>query len=260
MKDCMVAFSHVTRRFPAASGRRGEWFTAVDDVSFELYEGEILGLLGESGCGKSTLARMLMGLIPPTEGEIRYRGRVVSGMAEREFRPLRREIQMVFQNPFGCLDPQMKVERLLMEPLRLWRIGGDDAGRRALVREMLDECGLPPESLGKRPGEFSGGQLQRIAIARALLVRPKLLVADEIVSALDVSVQGQILQLLLDMRRRYGLSMLFITHDLAVMARMADRVMVMQGGKIRQTGDCREVMDAPTDPYMKALKASGYWL
>ena len=125
---------------------------------------------------------------------------------------------------------------------------------------MLVECGLPTESLGKRPGEFSGGQLQRIAIAWALLVRPKLLVADEIVSALDVSVQGQILQLLLDMRRRYGLSMLFITHDLAVMARMADRVMVMQGGKIRQTGDCREVMDAPSDPYMKALKASGYWL
>ena len=260
MKDCMVAFSHVTRRFPAASGRRGEWFTAVNDVSFELYEGEILGLLGESGCGKSTLARMLMGLIPPTEGEIRYRSRVVSGMADREFRPLRREIQMVFQNPFGCLDPQMKVERLLMEPLRLWRIGGDDAGRKALVREMLGECGLPPESLGKRPGEFSGGQLQRIAIARALLVRPKLLVADEIVSALDVSVQSQILQLLLDMRRRYGLSMLFITHDLAVMARMADRVMVMQGGQLRQIGECREVMDRPSDGYMKALKESGYWL
>lgn len=260
MPEKLVSFSKVTKRFPAASGRRGAWFTAVDSVSFDLYEGEILGLLGESGCGKSTLARMLMGLIPPTGGEIRYRGQVVSGMGERVFRPLRRELQMVFQNPFGCLDPQMKVERLLMEPLRLWRIGKDDAERRTRIRQMLSECGLPADSLDKRPGEFSGGQLQRIAIARALLVRPKLLVADEIVSALDVSVQSQVLQLLLDMRKRYGLSMLFITHDLAVMARMADRVMVMQGGRLRQIGSCGEVMDHPTDSYMIALKESGYWL
>ena len=260
MKEKLVVFSHITKRFPAASGHRGEWFTAVDDVSFELYEGEILGLLGESGCGKSTLARMLMGLVKPTTGEITYQEQVISGRRDREYRPLRRDIQMVFQNPFGCLDPQMKVAQLMMEPLRLWHIGQNEGERRELVKEMLSECGLSMDSLEKYPGEFSGGQLQRIAIARALLVRPKLLVADEIVSALDVSVQSQVLQLLLDIRRRYGLSMLFITHDLAVMARIADRVMVMQAGRLRQIGSCEEVMDHPTDEYMKALKESGYWL
>ena len=260
MNEKLVTFLHVTKRFSAASGRRNGWFTAVDDVSFDLYEGEILGLLGESGCGKSTLARMLLGLIPPTSGEIFYRGRVVSGLSERAFQPLRRELQMVFQNPFGCLDPRMKVGRLLMEPLKLWRIGSSDAERRQRIDKVLSECELPADCLDKRPGEFSGGQLQRIAIARALLIEPRVLVADEIVSALDVSVQSQILQLLLDLRKRYGLSILFITHDLAVMERMADRVMVMRSGRLRQIDTCDAVMRSDSDDYVRALKASGYWL
>ena len=260
MSEKLVAFSNVTKRFPAVSGRRNEWFTAVDNVSFDMFEGEVLGLLGESGCGKSTLARMLLGLIPPTEGEIVYRGRIVSGLSEKEFRPLRRELQMVFQNPFGCLDPRMKVGRLLMEPLKLWHIGDSDADRREHIAQVLSECELPLDCLDKRPGEFSGGQLQRIAIARALLIEPKVLVADEIVSALDVSVQSQILQLLLDMRKRYGLSILFITHDLAVMERMADRVMVMRNGRLLQIDSCKAVMRLDSDDYVQALKASGYWL
>jgi len=258
MSEELLSFSHVTKRFPAM--KRGQWFTAVDDVSFDMYPCEVVGLLGESGCGKSTLSRMLLKLIPPTSGEIRYGGREITAMDERAFHPLRREIQMIFQNPFGCLDPRVKIRKLLMEPLKQWRIGENDAERRERVRQMIDECGLPQESLEKYPAGFSGGQLQRIAIARALLVRPRLLVAAEIVSALDVSVQGQILQLLLDMRRRYGLTILFITHDLAVIERMADRVLVMRGGRLLQAGACEDVLGNPTDDYVIQLKESGFWM
>lgn len=172
---------------------------------------------------------------------------------EALFKRFRREIQMVFQNPFGCLDPRMKVRSLLMEPLKLWKIGSVDGERRDRVEAVCRECGLPLDSLDKHPGEFSGGQLQRIAIARALLMEPKLLVADEIVSALDVSVQNQILQLLLDMRSRYGLSLLFITHDLAVIEKISDRVLVMRHGKILQQGTVDEVLQNPVDPYVITL-------
>ena len=261
MSESILSLRRVTKRFPEpGAGFRRRMFTAVDDVSFELYPGEVLGLLGESGCGKSTLARMILGLIHPTAGGIVYRGANIGAMDDRTFQPFRREIQMIFQNPFGYLDPRMKVRSLLMEPLKLWKIGSGDGERRDRVEAVCRECGLPPESLDKRPGEFSGGQLQRIAIARALLMEPKLLVADEIVSALDVSVQNQILQLLLDMRGRYGLSLLFITHDLAVIERMADRVLVMRGGKILQQGTCGEVLQKPTDPYVITLKSAGYWM
>lgn len=261
MREAILSLKHVVKQFPEpGTGLRRRMFTAVDDVSFDLFPGEVLGLLGESGCGKSTLARMILGLIKPTSGELRYRGADIGAMDARTFRPLRREIQMVFQNPFGCLDPRMKVRSLLMEPLRLWKIGSGDAERRERVEAVCRECGLPPESLDKRPGEFSGGQLQRIAIARALLMEPRLLVADEIVSALDVSVQNQILQLLLDMRGRYGLSLLFITHDLAVIEKMADRVLVMRGGRILQQGACDAVLQKPADPYVITLKNAGYWM
>ena len=259
----LLSFSHVTRTFPAmASSGPGsrETFTAVEDASFGILEGEILGLLGESGCGKSTIARMLLGLIHPTSGEIRYRGEEIGALHSREYHPYRREIQMVFQNPFGCLDPRMKVRNLLMEPLQVWKIGKNDTERMEKVKAMCAECGLSEASLDKRPGEFSGGQLQRIAIARTLLMEPRLLVADEIVSALDVAVQNQILQLLLDMRRRYSLTILFITHDLAVIRKMADRVMVMRQGRILQTGTCADVLDDPSDPYVRELKTAGFWM
>lgn len=261
MSESILSLRHVTKCFTEpGAGLKRQMFTAVNDVSFDLYPGEVLGLLGESGCGKSTLARMILGLIHPTTGEIVYRGANIEGLDDRAFRPFRREIQMVFQNPFGCLDPRMKVRSLLMEPLKLWKIGSGDGERRDRVEAVCRECGLSLDSLDKRPGEFSGGQLQRIAIARALLMEPKLLVADEIVSALDVSVQNQILQLLLDMRERYGLSLLFITHDLAVIEKTADRVLVMRGGKILQQGACDEVLQRPTDPYVVTLKTAGYWM
>ena len=258
MTQPILTFSHVTKHFPAAQGRGT--FTAVDDASFDMFPGEILGLLGESGCGKSTLSRMLLKLIPPSAGTIAYMGRDITAMDERTFHPLRREIQMIFQNPFDCLDPRMRIRRLLMEPLKVWRIGADDAERMARITALCAECGLPEATLDKRPGEFSGGQLQRIAIVRALLTEPKLLVADEIVSALDVSVQSQILQLLLDMRARYGLTILFITHDLAVIERIADRVMVMRRGRIRQIGNCADVLGHPTDDYVNDLKTAGFWM
>ena len=261
MSDSILSLRHVTKRFPEpGAGFQRRMFTAVADVSFDLYSGEVLGLLGESGCGKSTLARMILGLIHPTTGEIVYRGANIGKLDDRAFRPFRQEIQMVLQNPFGCLDPRMKVRSLLMEPLKLWKIGSGDGERRDRVEAVCRECGLLLESLDKRPGEFSGGQLQRIAIARALLTEPKLLVADEIVSALDVSVQNQILQLLLDMRERYGLSLLFITHDLAVIEKMSDRVLVMRSGRILQQGTCDEVLQKPTDPYVITLKNAGYWM
>ena len=261
--NSILQFDHVTCRFPAmaSGGQRGrDFFTAVDDASFTMYEGEILGLLGESGCGKSTMARMLLGLLHPSSGEIIYRGKEIGHLSDRDYHPLRREIQMVFQNPFGCLDPRMNVKNLLLEPLRAWKIGEGDADRMKRVLQMCEECGLPEASLDKRPGEFSGGQLQRIAIARTLLMEPKLLVADEIVSALDVAVQNQILQLLLNMRRRYNLTILFITHDLAVIRKMADRVMVMRQGRILQTGDCGAVLDQPDDAYVRELRTAGFWM
>jgi len=261
MSEAILSLRHVTKRFSEpGTGFKRRKFTAVDDVSFDIHPGEVLGLLGESGCGKSTLARMILGLIRPTTGDIVFRGANIGAMDDRAFLPFRREIQMVFQNPFGCLDPHLKVRSLLMEPLKVWRIGETDGERRNRVEEICRECGLPMDSLDKRPGEFSGGQLQRIAIARALLMRPKLLVADEIVSALDVSVQNQILQLLMDMRERYGLSLLFITHDLAVIEKMSDRVLVMRHGQILQQGTSREVLQNPTDPYVVTLKNAGYWM
>ncbi|MBR1559574.1 MAG: ABC transporter ATP-binding protein [Clostridia bacterium] len=256
--DAILSFQNVTKRFPSAQGRG--LFTAVEDASFDMFPGEILGLLGESGCGKSTLARMLLKLIPVSEGRILYKNQDVTRMDERAFHPLRREIQMVFQNPFNCLDPRVTIRRLLMEPLKVWNIGDSAADRLKRIEALCDECGLPVASLDKRPGEFSGGQLQRIAIIRALLTEPKLLVADEIVSALDVSVQSQILQLLLDMRRRHGLTILFITHDLAVIERMADRVMVMRHGHIRQVGPCDAILRSPTDDYVTELKRAGFWM
>lgn len=256
--DALLTFQSVTKRFASTQGKG--MFTAVDGATFEIYPGEILGLLGESGCGKSTLARMMLKLIPVTEGRILYRGQDITRLDERTFHPLRKEIQMVFQNPFNCLDPRVTIRRLLMEPLKVWRIGDSTDDRLKRIEELCNECGLPIQSLDKRPGEFSGGQLQRIAIIRALLTEPKLLVADEIVSALDVSVQSQILQLLLDMRRRHGLTILFITHDLAVIERMADRVMVMRHGQVREIGDNETILHHPTDPYVQELKSAGFWM
>lgn len=250
---------NLTKKFQQSTGNAfggRTWMTAVDHVSFEVRKGEMLGLLGESGCGKSTLSRMLIHLIAPTEGRIILEGTEIQSMKESVFRPMRHLIQMVYQNPFDCLDPSQTIESLLNEPLTIWHKSMTAGERKDRIMDMLKECGLPENSLAKKPKEFSGGQLQRISIARALLAQPKILLADEIISALDVPIQNQILQLLLKMKEEHHLSILFITHDLSVARSVSDRVMVMREGKIRGIGLPEEVFSQEADPYITELASS----
>ena len=249
---------NLSKTFRQSGGtfRQGSALEAVRDVSFEMYEGEILSLLGESGRGKTTLARMLMHLITPTSGKILLDGTEIQSLSERQFRKIRRTIQMVYQNPFDCLDPSRRVGSLLEEPLKLWHPDLDAAARKARIEEMLVECGLDPACLAKRPSEFSGGQLQRLSIARALLVHPRLLIADEIVSALDVPIQNQILRLLEAMKDELRFTVLFITHDLSVARKVSDRVMIMRQGELAGIGPVREALDTAQDPYIQKLAAS----
>jgi ABC-type glutathione transport system ATPase component len=228
--------------------------TALDDVSLELMPGEVLGLVGESGSGKSTLGRLAVGLERADAGTVRLSGTDLATARRSDWRRLRRDAQMVFQDPFGSLDPRLTVARIVAEPLALQRLPGAEAAAR--VAAALAEVGLGAETLGRYPHEFSGGQRQRIAIARALITRPKLLVADEPVSALDVSVQAQVLNLMADLKARHGLAYLLISHDLAVVAHLADRIAVMQAGRIVETGPTRALLERPEHPYTRALLAA----
>ena len=224
---------------------------AVCDVSLDLHENETLGLVGESGCGKSTLSRLLLNLLPLTSGEVTYRGNPVSGLSRKRMRPLRREMQIVFQDPFASLDSRMTVFSLIAEPLRIQGLFDDDGGEK--VRELLKLVGLNPEHGNRYPHEFSGGQRQRIGIARALASDPKLIVLDEPVSALDVSIQAGVINLLEDLQGRLDLSYLFVAHDLSVVRHIADRVAVMYLGRIIEQGTTEELFRAPSHPYTQAL-------
>ncbi len=229
---------------------------AVDDINFNLRRGETLGIVGESGSGKSTMARTLVGLQPISAGSVRFEGRELRGLAKRDWRALRRDIQMVFQDPQASLDPRMKIGRSIGTPLKLLYPELGRAQRRSRVDEMLEQVGLSATDGSRYPQEFSGGQCQRIAIARALIVRPKLLICDEPVSALDVSVQAQIINLLRELQHRLDLAILFIAHDLAVVRQVSDRVLVMYFGKSMEQADRDVLFEQPRHPYTRALLAA----
>ena len=232
---------------------RNRTVEAASDVSFSIREGEIFGLIGESGCGKSTLTKMMLGLLKPTAGEIVYNEKIsLTNLSQNQWKPLRKEIQCVFQHPQMTFNPQRNLYFSCAEPLRLFHLT-DKAGEEQWIRNMTERVGISFDQLKKYPHEISGGQAQRISIARALALKPRLLLCDEPTSMLDVSVQAQILQLLLAANREQNVAMLFISHDLEVVERMCSRVAVMQNGKVIETGNTSEVFSAPKCEYTKKL-------
>jgi oligopeptide/dipeptide ABC transporter ATP-binding protein len=251
----LLEAKHIRKYFPVRGGvvnRQVAQVHAVDDVSFTLAERETLGLVGESGCGKSTLGRCIVRLLEPTSGEIDFEGRDITKLGQRALRPLRRELQMVFQDPYASLNPRKRVGTIVTDPLKIHGMG-DRRSRRNRVQELLQTVGLSPEHYNRFPHEFSGGQRQRIGLARALAVEPKLIVADEPVSALDVSIQAQMLNLLEDLQEEFGLTYVFIAHDLSVVRHVSDRIAVMYLGKLVELSPAEELYTRPIMPYTEAL-------
>ena len=253
MKAELLRAQHLTKYFPLKGGR-GE-VHAVDDVSFSLRQGETLGVVGESGCGKSTLARVLLRLIEPTAGNIFLDGADLGKLTARQLRAKRRQMQIVFQDAYASLDSRQKIGNIIAEPLVVHRIG-NKAARRARVAELLNMVGLEPDAADRYPHEFSGGQRQRIGIARAISLEPKLVIADEPVSALDVSIQSQVLNLLVDLRKKLDLSYIFISHDLAVVEHICDTITVMYLGEIVEMAAGETLFAAPKHPYTQALMSA----
>ena len=259
MDKPLLEVKHLKTYFPIHTGvlrRHTDDVKAVDDVSFTVMPGSTVGLVGESGSGKSTIGKTLLKLVPATAGEVFFDGREVLGMPERDFRPLRREIQMIFQDPFGSLNPRHTIQQIVGEALEIHFPQMNASDRKARVAELLTQVGLKPEMMGRYPHEFSGGQRQRIGIARALAVKPRFIVCDEPVSALDVSVQAQIVNLLQDLQAELGLTYLFIAHDLAVVEHMSDHVLVMYRGKIVESAPAERIYQDPQHDYTRKLLAA----
>jgi oligopeptide/dipeptide ABC transporter ATP-binding protein len=251
--EALIEVEHLTKRFPVASGvfsrRMGE-VHAVEDVSLSVRRGETLGIVGESGCGKTTTARLMLKLLEPTAGTIRFDGRDITHLSQREMRPVRREMQMIFQDPYSSLNPRQTVGQIIGQPFSIHKTEGNT---RALVRELMDRCGMNPEHYNRYPHEFSGGQRQRIGVARALALRPKLIVCDEPVSALDVSIQAQILNLLESLQGEFDLTYVFISHDLSVIRQISDRIAVMYLGRVVELAESEALYDTPRHPYTACL-------
>ncbi|MEO6050605.1 MAG: dipeptide ABC transporter ATP-binding protein [Pyrinomonadaceae bacterium] len=246
----LVEVRNLVKHFPVDNS--DDVVQAVDDVSFNIIGGETLGLVGESGCGKSTVGRCLLRLHEPTSGEVIFEGKDIIGLPNRKMRALRREMQIIFQDPYASLNPRLSVGSIISEPLKIHNIGGK-AEQNARVADLLQKVGLDPKYADRYPHEFSGGQRQRIGIARALALNPKLIICDEPVSALDVSVQAQVVNLLQELQDEFGLTYLFISHGLAVVEHISDRVAVMYLGKIVEICDAGELYLMPLHPYTKAL-------
>lgn len=256
MSPPLLQVNDLKKHFPVKTGlfgRKSEWVYAVDGVSFEIAKGETLSLVGESGCGKSTVGRAILRLFDVTSGQVILDGQRIDDAAPATMRQMRRRVQVVFQDPFSSLNPRMRVRDILAEPIRNFGLAKSATDLEMRVTALMDTVRLPREALNRRPHEFSGGQRQRIGIARALAAEPELIVCDEAVSALDVSVKAQIVNLLQDLQREFGLALLFISHDLAIVEHMTHRVAVMYLGKIVEVAPRREIFAAPRHPYTKAL-------
>ncbi len=258
-RETLLEVTDLVKHFPVKRGllvdRTVDHVRAVDGVSFSVRQGETLGLVGESGSGKSTLCRAVLGLTEPTSGSVRFEGREIAGLSRRAMRPLRRDLQMVFQDPYASLNPRRRAGQIVGGPLALQGVA-KGAELRRQVQELLERVGLSPEHYDRYPHEFSGGQRQRIGIARALALRPKLIVADEPVSQLDVSIRAQILDLLAELQEEFGLTYVFVAHDIGVVRHVSDRIAVMHEGRIVEEGPADRVCERPEDPYTKQLLAS----
>jgi oligopeptide transport system ATP-binding protein len=257
--ESLLEVNDLVKHFPVKRGvlvdRTVDHVRAVDGVSFAIAPGETLGLVGESGSGKSTLSRTVLQLTTPTSGSVRFEGEEITGLSRRQMRPLRRQMQMIFQDPYASLNPRKRVGQIVGDPLKIQGVA-QGAELRRRVQELLERVGLAAEHYDRFPHEFSGGQRQRIGIARALALKPKLIVADEPVSALDVSIQAQIVNLLDDLQDEFGLTYLFVAHDIGVVRHISDRIAVMSQGKIVEQGSADQVCERPSDPYTKKLLAA----
>jgi peptide/nickel transport system ATP-binding protein len=251
----LLSVRHLTKSYPVRTGLFGSktLFNAVDDVSFDVYPGETLGLVGESGCGKSTLSRVLLRLVEPSGGEAVFDGKPVFGLNDAQLRQLRQEMQIVFQNPYGSMDPRQSIGSALIEPMVIHKIGNSHQERYQRAVSLLERVGLDVSAMNRMPHEFSGGQQQRICIARTLTCNPRFIICDESVSALDVSVQAQVLNLLKDLQQDFGLTYIFISHDLGVVKFVSDRIMVMNQGKIEEIGPAEAIYNSPTRDYTRQL-------